>query len=309
MEGIQILLFKNKINEIKVGEHIIIEENGWMGALSMSLPPNIASGMVENLSVTVSYAQVRSQYQGWNRRNQTPNFNRLYFIDKGEGKVTVNGLTCYPKSGQLMIMPAGSLQTTETSFENPYTRYYCHFDAFIGEWPMFHAAKQLFICDAPHPEYVRDLFTEMIANFHRNDFFAKLRTQAALIQMLALCLEAGGYGDFTKSFIETGDQGKVANVLHYIDENLYRPLEVENLAKLVHLHPNYFIPYFKKFVGMSPMQYVQLKRMDYAKRLLTYSDSSISSIAEQVGMELAHFSRCFKKITGIPPSAYRNSTK
>lgn len=40
-----------------------------------------------------------------------------------------------------MIMPAGSTQTTETSIDDPYIRYYCHFDADIGEWPLFHAEK------------------------------------------------------------------------------------------------------------------------------------------------------------------------
>lgn len=35
----------------------------------------------------------------------------------------------------------GSTQTTETSIDDPYIRYYCHFDADIGEWPLFHAEK------------------------------------------------------------------------------------------------------------------------------------------------------------------------
>lgn len=57
------------------------------------------------------------------------------------------------------------------------------------------------------------------------------------------------------------------------------------------------------------MHYVQLKRMEHAKRQLSYSNFSISDIAEQVSMELAHFSKYFKKTIGISPSAYRNSTK
>jgi AraC-like DNA-binding protein len=275
----------------------------------MNTPPNITGGLLENLTVTVSHAQVSTKFPGWNRINETPSFGRFYFIDKGEGKVTLNGVTHYPKPGQLMIMPAGTTQTTDTSRDNPYTRYYCHFDARIGEWPLFHSAGKLYISDAPDRDAVRTIFSEMIDNFHRNDFFSKLRTQASLMNLLALCLESGGYHDFMKEFIQTGDQGKLANVLNFIDERLNWPLEVEDLAEIVHLHPNYFIPYFKKFVGVPPMQYVQLKRMEYAKRLLSYSDSSISVIAEQVGMELAHFSKSFKKNTGVSPSAYRNSTK
>jgi len=274
----------------------------------MNRPSLLTSGLLENLTVNVSYAQVSTKYLGWNRTNETPAFSRFYFIDKGEGMVILNGVTYYPKPGQLMIMPAGTTQTTNTSHDNPYTRYYCHFDALIGEWPLFHAADKLYISDAPDQDAVRNMFTKMISNFHENDFFSKMRTQASLMNLLALCLESGGYLDFMQEFIQTNVQDRLADVLTLIDERLNWPLEVEYLAEIVHLHPNYFIPYFKKFVGIPPMQYVQLKRMKYAKRLLSYSDSSISSIAEQVGMELAHFSKSFKKNTGVSPSAYRNST-
>ncbi|MRN55105.1 helix-turn-helix domain-containing protein [Paenibacillus monticola] len=275
----------------------------------MNNPGNISGRLLQNLSVMVTHAQLSTRYPGWNRTKETPSFNRLYYIDRGEGKVILNGVTYYPKPGQLMIMPAGSTQTTETSHDNPYARYFCHFDADIGEWPLFHAANKLYISDAPDPDAVRAIFTEMIQQFQNNDMLSTLRIQASLLNLLALCLESGGYTDFMGEFMQTSDQGKLANVLQYIDQRLKQPMEVEELAELVHLHPNYFIPYFKKFMGVPPMHYVQLKRMELAKKQLSYSDFSISDIAEQVGMELAHFSKYFKKTTGVSPSAYRNSTK
>ncbi|KWX69734.1 helix-turn-helix domain-containing protein [Paenibacillus jilunlii] len=265
--------------------------------------------LLQNLNVTVTYAQLSTKYPGWNRTNETPSFNRLYFIDCGEGKVIINGVTYYPRPGQLMIMPAGSTQTTETSPNNPYARYFCHFDAHIGEWPLFHSANKLYISDAADPDAVRAVFTEMIRLFQDDSFLSKIRLQAALLNLLALCLEAGGYSDFMDDLLHTSDQGKLAHVLEYIDQRLMRPLEVEELAELVHLHPNYFIPYFKKFMGLTPMHYVQLKRMELAKKQLSYTSFSISDIAEQVGMELAHFSKYFKKTTGVSPSAYRSSTR
>ncbi|WP_379127211.1 helix-turn-helix domain-containing protein [Paenibacillus sp. sgz500958] len=274
----------------------------------MKEPPNIPGRLLENLTMTVTYAQLTRTFPGWNRSNETPSFNRLYFIDQGEGKVIINGVTYYPKPGQLMIMPARSTQTTFTSAENPYTRYFCHFDARIGEWPLFHSSK-LYLSDAPDPDLARTVFTDLIRQFQIGDVLSTLRIQSSLLSLLATCLEAGGHANFMQEFIQTSDQGKLANVLNYIDERLNRPLEVEELAELVHLHPNYFIPYFKKFMGVPPMHYVQVKRMEYAKRLLSTSDLSISALSEQVGMELAHFSKYFKKLTGLSPSAYRNSTR
>jgi AraC-like DNA-binding protein len=275
----------------------------------MNHPGNLTGRLLQNLTVRVTHAQLSSKYPGWDRNKETPSFNRLYFIDSGEGKVIINGETHYPHAGHLMIMPAGTTQTTMTSPRNPYIRYYCHFDAQIGEWPLFHSAGKLYISEVADPDAVRAIFNELIALFEDDSFLSTLRRQASLLQLLALCLEGGGYANFLDELAHTGDQGKLANVLGYIDEHLNVPMEVEELAELVHLHPNYFIPYFKKFMGMPPMQYVQLKRMELAKRLLSGSKFSISDIAEQVGMELAHFSKVFKKTTGVSPSAYRSSTR
>lgn len=277
----------------------------------MKNPGNLTGRLLQNLRVTVTHAQLSTKYPGWNRTLETPAFNRLYYIDKGVGKVVINGETFYPVPGQLMIMPAGSTQTTETSMDAPYARYYCHFDADIGEWPLFHASKRLYICNAPNPVAVRTIFEEMIEQFQNDDVLSILRTQACLLNLIATCLESNENNktDFIQEFIHTGDQGKLAHVLQYIDQQLNSSIDIEELAELVHLHPNYFIPYFKKFMGVTPMHYVQLKRMEHAKRQLSFTDFSISDIAEQVGMELAHFSKAFKKTLGLSPSAYRNSTK
>ncbi|CAM4510468.1 helix-turn-helix domain-containing protein [Paenibacillus typhae] len=270
---------------------------------------NLTGRLLQNLTVRVTHAQLSSKYPGWDRSNETPSFNRLYFIDSGEGKVIINGETHYPHAGHLMIMPAGTTQTSMTYPHNSYVRYYCHFDAQIGEWPLFHNAGKLYICEAADPDAVRAIFTELIALFQDDSFLSTLRRQASLLQLLAICLEGGGYANFLDDVAHTGDQGKLASVLGYIEEHLHEPMEVEELAGLVHLHPNYFIPYFKKFMGMPPMHYVQYKRMEHAKRQLSGTKSSIGDIAEQVGMELAHFSKVFKKTTGVSPSAYRSSTR
>ncbi|AEI40289.1 AraC family transcriptional regulator [Paenibacillus mucilaginosus] len=266
--------------------------------------------LLENLKVSVSYAQLRGNME-WIRVDETPGFNRLYYIADGEGKVILNGTSYEPKPGQLLIMPAGTRQTTNTSSENPYLRYICHFDARIGEWPLFHASNRLYMKQAANPEMTISVFSELIEQFHHGGPFATMRTQAALLILLASCLEEEGEGaaDFIKDFMQGTERDKLAAVLSYIDEHLGEELLIDRLAELVHLHPNYFIPYFKKHMGMTPMHYVQQKRLEEAKRLLSFSDCSVSEVADRIGLGLTHFSRHFKKVTGITPSAYRNHTR
>ena len=88
-----------------------------------------------------------------------------------------------------------------------------------------------------------------------------------------------------------------------LDEATLRRLE---LAAVVHFHPNYFISFFKKYFGTSPLKYVNEARLNQAKRLLKSTDESVAQIAEETGFrDLYHFSKRFKASTGYSPSDFR----
>ncbi|MBE9916520.1 helix-turn-helix transcriptional regulator [Paenibacillus donghaensis] len=263
----------------------------------------------EGLTLSISHVQYKKGFPGWNRTAIAPSFHRFYFIAEGRGSVVLNGALYEPKPNQMMIMPAGTNQMALTDQDDPYTRYFCHFDAKVGEWPLFPADSRLYLCDASNPGFIEQTFEELVDLFHRGGPFSLLRAQACLLTMLACCLEDGGYTDIWNDFMGQTERSKLGDVLAYIHKHLHEPMEIERLADIVHLHPNYFIPYFKKIMGVTPMQYVKRKRMDEAKRLLSYTDVPISDIADQIGMQLAYFSRLFKSYTGLSPSAYRTCTR
>ncbi|MDP4097824.1 AraC family transcriptional regulator [Paenibacillus sp. P96] len=265
-------------------------------------------GLLDGLTVSVSHAQQRSTYAGWNRSEEQPSFNRLYFIAGGEGKVVINDVPYYPRANQVMLMPAFTRQITETSVHNPYDRYFIHFDARIGEWPLFHAASRLFITDVSEPAAVRSLFADTITQFNRPSVYSVLRMKASVLSILACCFEEEGHTDFIHEFVLPAEHGNLANVLQYINSHLHEQLQVEQLAEIMHLHPNYFISYFKKYMGVTPMRYVLEKRMEEARHLLSFSDWGITDIAEHMGIELAYFSRKFKQLHGVSPKAYRAAT-
>ncbi len=63
---------------------------------------------------------------------------------------------------------------------------------------------------------------------------------------------------------------------------------------------------FKKATGHAPIAYVQNLRVEDAKRRLERTDEPIDEIGWKVGYaEPAFFRRLFKRLTGIPPGAYR----
>jgi YesN/AraC family two-component response regulator len=277
--------------------------------MSMVLSSTLTGHIWDNLSVQITYANFNNNYESWNSKEQTPAFHRLYFIVGGEGSIKVNGKTYYPKANQLLILPAGTEQSRDHSKETPYSRYICHFNAQVGAWPLFHDKSVPCFTDTSEPEQMRTIFDQLVYHYQHKTLFSDLYAQAALLQLLARCFEEGKHHHIIQTFMKSSEGEKIAKVLAYIDARITEPLEVEELAELVHLHPNYFIPYFKKHMGITPIHYVQKKRIDEAKKLLSYTDKSISQIASEIGMELSHFSKQFKQITGLSPRSYRSCTR
>ncbi len=81
---------------------------------------------------------------------------------------------------------------------------------------------------------------------------------------------------------------------------------VETLAKESALSRTVLAERFTKIVGMPPMHYLAKWRMQIASELLSAGNSNIANIAAEIGYESeAAFSRAFKNMIGVPPSAWR----
>jgi AraC-like DNA-binding protein len=82
---------------------------------------------------------------------------------------------------------------------------------------------------------------------------------------------------------------------------------IEDLAKDVGLSRSVLAERFADLVGMPPMQYLAKWRMQIASGLLTGSNTNIAKVAAETGYgSEAAFSRAFKKMVGVPPSAWRH---
>ncbi len=103
---------------------------------------------------------------------------------------------------------------------------------------------------------------------------------------------------------------KLRRTLTYIKENLAKELSLVTLAAVAETSPFHFARSFKLTTGDTPHQYVIKCRMEWAKRLLTETDASLSEIGLQVGCaDQSHFTALFRKYVSRTPKAYRDTTK
>ncbi|MCM3632696.1 helix-turn-helix domain-containing protein [Paenibacillus camelliae] len=91
-------------------------------------------------------------------------------------------------------------------------------------------------------------------------------------------------------------------MLAHLDEEFSR----EKLAAQVYLNPAYLSRLFRRETGLSLTDYMVKLRMNKAKEQLESSNLKVSDIAYLVGYaNFSHFSKLFKKTTGLTPQEYR----
>lgn len=97
--------------------------------------------------------------------------------------------------------------------------------------------------------------------------------------------------------------GKALSLLHGAPAQSWT---IEDLARQVGLSRSVLAQRFMDFVGVPPMQYLAKWRMQIASELLNNGTANVATIAAEIGYESeAAFSRAFKKMMGVPPSAWR----
>lgn len=106
--------------------------------------------------------------------------------------------------------------------------------------------------------------------------------------------------------IVSGSNLSVKRAMAYIREHLHESLSLQQVARYVHMNPNYFSELFKRESGSNYIEYVTEERLKRAMALLSETPAKISEVAGRVGYsDIKHFNKLFKKYAGQTPSAYR----
>lgn len=95
--------------------------------------------------------------------------------------------------------------------------------------------------------------------------------------------------------------------IRHIEQHFTEKIRMPEMAARVGLSATHFNRRFRTLLRMSPSEYILSLRVQYAQRLLTEGSESMAQIAAQSGFfDQSHFTKRFRKATGITPKAYRN---
>jgi len=100
----------------------------------------------------------------------------------------------------------------------------------------------------------------------------------------------------------------VEKIAVYIATHFNKPIKVQDVAKAVGLHPDYANAIFKKTFGYTISDYLIEQRILFAKRRLSITQDSITSIAYEAGFNsISRFNASFRKYCDMTPREFRKA--
>jgi AraC-like DNA-binding protein len=102
------------------------------------------------------------------------------------------------------------------------------------------------------------------------------------------------------------DLALLRRVRDRMDREYAQPLDVEALARGVHMSAGHLSRQFRRAYGESPYSYLMTRRIERAMALLRRGDLTVTEVCFAVGCSsLGTFSTRFTELVGVPPSVYR----
>ncbi len=97
-------------------------------------------------------------------------------------------------------------------------------------------------------------------------------------------------------------------VAEHVETQIADTITVGQLAGIARLSPAHFSRAFRGSFGMSPCNFIQRRRVEAAKRMMTETSMPLAEIAYACGLcDQAHLSRVFKRAEGTSPMRWRRA--
>ncbi len=164
-------------------------------------------------------------------------------------------------------------------------------------------AEPMIISNAADDERILRILRKVYQTMSNDSLYGNYYASGFLYEFF---LEMYKHSQKIPSFQDTAPNG-LANTVDFIDGHYAEKITMEQLCRVSDLSEGHLCRLFKKHFGMRPMEYLNKKRIQRAKELLTLSYISVECAASRVGYETpSYFGRLFRRYEGCSPSEYKN---
>ena len=98
--------------------------------------------------------------------------------------------------------------------------------------------------------------------------------------------------------------------MKYIYENFESKIDIDEIAKTLGVSKFHMCRCFKKYTGCSIVEFINIYRVERAKKLIAFQNMNVSEAAMRCGfLNMSYFTRVFKKHNLIAPGEYKKQIK
>lgn len=230
---------------------------------------------------------------------------QVNYITEGKGVIETRDGRYEVKPGSIILIYPGEWHRYKPSSNTGWREHYIGFSGIYIRY-LFQNSEIL----SNHPsvlnigfhDHLLDLFSQIIDLVYDKKPGFQYICSGLLIQLLGNVLYVLKNQGFDGKEVEN----KIRHARFQLQEQYNEPVDMEKLANQCNMGYSHFRKMFKKYTGVSPLQYHNKFRLQKAKDLLVDSDKSVKKVALEVGFHSEHyFTRLFKKKMGVTPTELR----
>lgn len=250
----------------------------------------------------------KTKYENdWPSKKHSHDYLEIFIVLNGSGTL-ITGEAQYPLAKNDIAFINSGLEHTEIS-NGSESLEYLFFAVDNIKFLNFPANRILSSELSPVYSYDSGLMktpvSEMIKWAESESSVAPVLIKNYLIISLVLFLQSG-YDFGALHTLGRNGNLQYINAKNYIDKNFTSKITLDDLAQQCYVSKWHLTRLFKQHTGYSPFEYINTKRLEFAKKLLRETDCSITEIAYRAGFNSSsYFSQIFKKSFDTSPESYR----
>lgn len=242
---------------------------------------------------------------GSNHNTSRQNLQSFLFavVLEGKGSLNYDGQRFQLESGDCFFIDCRTAHAYQSDPKAPWELLWVHFNGCTSEeyYKLFLAQQQNVFHPVSPMKFV-SLIQELMRLNAESYADTEVLTSGLLVNLLTLLLTVNSISEETDTVL----QSKLKTVLAHLDANFTSDIRLDDLAQRFDISKYYLTREFKRAYGETIFQHIIGLRINYAKRLLRFTDKSVEEISELCGFnDQSYFSKQFKKAENVTCLAFR----
>lgn len=250
--------------------------------------------------------------------NHLHDWHEIIYIHQGSGTFYISPEFYEVNAGNLLVVPANTVHFTSPNASKLITSTALFFKPeLVTKFQFFNDLAYTKLFQSNEEDQSNFFYTfsakhsieleHQLSNLNEENIeMGSDYKQAVILQLHLFLIDIHRYSVPNTKNEKLNQTPWIQEAIQFIDSNLVCSLSLEILAKRAAVSSSHFSRVFKFHIGMNINEFIRMKRISLAKKLLSEESDTIEAIARNSGFtSMPHFFRTFKKYTKLTPREFR----